>query len=247
MRFGLADYGFNVWDGGAFDSEERWARLREIGYVGVERISAVSADDALGRAARMRRAGMGFATCLGPTPELSIQWTAGLGKDYVWVQVSGKDFDTFCRQVNVQAAACARWGIRVGLHNHLGTLVETQAQLEEFLRRCPAAGLILDTAHLAAAGGDPVAIVQGYAARLVAVHLKDWLVTRAEIGLERWWERGRFCVLGDGNAGLDNAAVLRALAAAGYAGWVFVEQDTHLAEPLADLAASREYIRGAGW
>lgn len=246
MQVGLADYGFNVWDGGVFDSEARWARLRDIGYDGVERLAAASADDAVARAARMRRAGIGFATCLGPNPELSIQWTAAFGKAYVWTAVTGRDFDTFCRQVNVQGAACAAWGIRVGLHNHLGSLVESQPQLETFLERCPGAGLILDTAHLAAAGGDPLGVVRRYADRLVAVHVKDWLVTRPEVGLDRWWERGRFCELGAGNIGLDNAAVLRELVRVGYTGWVFVEQDTHLREPLADLAASREYMRAAG-
>lgn len=247
MKFGLADYGYNVWDGGSFDPEQRWTDLKAIGYEGVERLGASSADEVVAKAARMRKAGMGFATCQAPSPEVSIQWTAAFGKSYVWTMVSGQDFDTFCRQVNVQTAACARWDIRVGLHNHLGSLVESQAQLEEFLARCPDCGLILDTAHLAAADGDPVAMVHKYADRLVAIHLKDWLTLHPEIGLDRWPQRGRFCELGAGNIGLDNAAVMRALAAVGYDGWVFVEHDTHLQDPLNDLAISRQYLRDAGF
>ena len=61
-----------------------------------------------------------------------------------------------------------------------------------------------------------------------------------------WYERGRFCELGAGNIGLDNKAVLRTLKEVGYDGWVFVEHDTHLQDPLKDLAVSREYIRSAG-
>ena len=247
MKFGIADYGMGVWDGGNFDAEDRWLQLKSIGYEGVERIQGATADEALGKAGRIRRAGMGFATCLGPSPELSIQWTAGLGKSYVWTSVSGKDFDTFCRQVNTQAAACARWGIKVGLHNHLGSLVETQPQLDEFMKRCPEAGLILDTAHLAAAGGDAVRAVKLYGARLVAVHLKDWLLLKPEIGFDKWWERGRFCELGAGNIGLDNAAVMQALKQIGYDGWVFVEHDTHLQDPLKDLTISRNYLKKAGF
>ena len=34
-------------------------------------------------------------------------------------------FDTFGGQVNTQVARGANWGIRVGLHNYLGTLAET--------------------------------------------------------------------------------------------------------------------------
>ncbi|MCC6446651.1 MAG: TIM barrel protein [Armatimonadetes bacterium] len=246
MKLGIADYGMNVWEGACYDYEERWLSLKGIGYEGMERLHAVSADDALCRAARMRRVGMGFATCLGPTPELSIQWTAALGKPYVWAQGSGPDFDIFCRQANIQTAACGRWGIRAALHNHLGSPVESQEELEAFLERCPECALILDTAHLAAAGGDPAEIVRRHPDRLASVHLKDWLVTDASVGLENWPRRGRFCELGAGNIGLDNAAVMRELTRIGYDGWVFVEHDTHLRDPLTDLAISREYLRRAG-
>jgi len=245
MKFGVADYGMNVWDGGCFDIEERLAAIKQIGYEGVERNSASSADDAIRRAARFRRLGMDFATCAGPSIELSIQWTAAFGKGYVWTAVSAGDFDGFCRQVNVQCSACERWGIRAALHNHMGTLVETQPQLEEFLSRCPTCGLILDTAHLAAMGGDPVAIVKKHAARLAAIHLKDWISSKPDA--KEWWQRGRFCELGAGNIGLDNIAVMRALTDAGYDGWILIEQDTHLQDPLKDLAISRQHLRKAGF
>ena len=247
MKFGIADYGMGVWYGGRFDTEQRLLDLKGIGYEGLERLRAVSADDAMYGAARFRRIGMGFATCSGPNPEVSIQWTSALGKQYVWTNVSGKCFDVFCRQVNYQVEVCARWGISVGLHNHLGSLVESQDELEEFLTRCPGCGLILDTAHLAAADGDPVEIVKKYGDRLVAVHLKDWLVTNPEIGLDRWPQRGRFCELGAGNIGLDNIAVMRAVVDAGYDGWVFVEHDTHLHDPLVDLVISRQHLADAGF
>lgn len=183
MKIGVADYGLNVWDGGCFDIEERLERLKQIGYEGVERLEAITADQAIGKAGAYRRLSMDFATCRGPTPEVSIEWTAALCKAYVWTSVNGNDFDTFCRQVNIQAKACARFGIRAALHNHLGSLVESQAQLEEFLGRCPECGLVLDTGHLAAAGGDPIAIVRRYASRLLVVHVKDCLIKDASTGL----------------------------------------------------------------
>jgi len=246
MKIGVADYGLNVWDGGCFDIEERLEQLKEIGYEGVERLEAITADQAIWEAGAFRRLGMDFATCRGPTPEVSIQWTAALGKAYVWTKVISKDFDTFCRQVNIQAKACARYGIQAALHNHLGSPVESQAQLEEFLARCPTCGLILDTGHLAAAGGDPIAIVRRYASRLTVVHVKDCLVKDASIGLDRWQARIRFCELGTGNIGQDHKAFVKELKKTGYDGWVFVEHDTHLRGPMLDLAISREYLRSAG-
>jgi len=247
MKFGIADYGMNVWDGGLFDIEERLEGLKGIGYQGTERLVASSPSDALHRAALYHKLGMDFALCLGPDAQSTIQWTAALGKEYVWTDVSGRDFDTFCRQVNRQCEVCARWGIRVGLHNHLGSLVESQEELEEFLTRCPQCQLVFDTAHLAAADGDCLEIAKKYPDRMASVHLKDWLVTNPDIGLDRWSERGRFCELGAGNIGLDNGAVLKSLLAAGYDGWVLVEHDTHLQDPLKDLAISRQYIRDAGF
>ena len=210
-----------------------------------EKLKELTLKDAITKAARIRKAGMDFATCLGPNPETTIQWTAALGRAYVWASVSGTDFDTFCRQVSIQTSIAATWGIQVGLHNHMGTLIETQPQVEAFLERCPQTGLILDTAHLAAAGGDPVAMVKKYGNRLVAVHLKDWLLLKPDIPMERWYDRGRFCELGAGNIGLDNRAVLQALKQVGYNRWIFVEHDTHLQDPLKDLAVSLAYIRSA--
>lgn len=246
MKIGVADFGMSVWDGGLFDIEERLESLREIGYEGTERLVANSEADAIHKAATYRKLGMSFATCRAPNTQSTIQITAALGREYVWTEVSGKDFDTFCRQTNRQVEVCARYGLKVGLHNHMGTPVESQAEVEEFLARCPDAWLILDTAHLAGADGDCHEIVEKYAQRIVALHLKDWFVTNPEIGLDNWTKRGRFCELGAGNVGLDNAAVLKALVAKGYDGWVLVEQDTHLRDPLADLAVSRDYIRAIG-
>jgi len=247
MKFGVADFGMNVWDGGLFDIEERLEGLKSIGFDGTERLEATSSSDALQKAAIYHKHGMNFGTCRGPSLQNTIEWTAGFGKSYVWTSVSGKDFDTFCRQVNRQVEICERWGIEVGLHNHLGSLVESQEELEEFLARCPKCGLIFDTAHLAAADGNCMEIVEKYSDRLVAVHLKDWIVTNPEIGLDDWTKRGRFCELGAGNIGLDIAAIMQAIANKGYGGWVFVEQDTHLRNPLEDLTVSREYLRKAGF
>jgi sugar phosphate isomerase/epimerase len=249
MKFGIADYGMNVWYGGMYDTTDRLADLKRIGYQGIERLEAASPSDAIAKAVEFRRLGMDFATCRGPTVECNIKWTAALGKAYVWTQVSARDLDPFCRQVNAQVKAAAAFGVKVGIHNHLGTSVETQEQLEEFLARCPECGLVFDTGHLAAAGGDVLAIVKKYHARILVMHLKDWRATGAvsPVNNPKWGECGYFTTLGKGNIGQDNAAVMKAVKAAGFDGWVFVEHDTHLQDPLVDLAESRNYLKEAGF
>lgn len=121
MRVGIADYGMNQWYGGCFDLARRLEALCGLGYDGIERLEAASADEAVTKAVRFRERGMDFTTVRGPAIESTIQWTAALGKGYVWTQVLAQDFPTFCRQVNEQARAAARFGIRVGIHNHLGS------------------------------------------------------------------------------------------------------------------------------
>ncbi|HZG85954.1 sugar phosphate isomerase/epimerase [Paenibacillus sp.] len=246
MNIGVADYGLYVWDGGHYDFEDRALSLQEIGYDGLERLTAFGAEEAVRKAAALRKHGLGFATVRGPSVELSIQWTAGLGKTYVWTDVAkADDFDTFCRRVNIMTHHARRWGVQAALHNHMGTLVETQDELERFLAACPDTQLVFDTAHLAAMGGDCVDIARKYANRFAAIHVKDWLST--DPSAPEWHRRGRFCGLGRGNIGLNNLDVLAAAADRGYDGWIFVEHDTHLQDPYVDLADSRAYLRKGGW
>lgn len=249
MKIGVATYGMGVWEGGTFDYEQRLKDLKKIGYEGMERLPAVSPSDAVFKSFICHRLGMDFATVAGPDPRASIEWTSAFGKTYVWTapqSATGTPFEPFCRQVNMQVDACERAGIKAAIHNHMGTVVETQEQLEDFLKKCPRAGLILDTAHLAATGGKPIEIIRKYGDRLVAMHLKDWIEKDPTAPHREWWKRGEFCALGKGNVGLDNKAVVKAFKKIGFDGWVFVEQDQHHRDPLKDLAGSRKYLKDAG-
>jgi hypothetical protein len=113
--------------------------------------------------------------------------------------------DTFCRHVNYQVEAAGKYGLKVGLHNHLGSLAETTEQVEKFLSKCPGAGLILDCGHIAGAGGDPMYFVEKYFDRIVAVHVKDYVYKDKDA--EAWYDRIRFCELGAGEMGDMNKNV----------------------------------------
>jgi sugar phosphate isomerase/epimerase len=248
MKIGLADYGLMVWDGAFYDRLARLEQLGALGFEGYERLEAVSAADAVEKAARFRAMGMDFATCRGPNVAESIRWTAAIGKPYVWVAARSArsgDFDVFCRQARAQAEASKRWGVETALHNHLGALVESQDELEAFMEACPECKLVFDVGHLAGAGGDPLAIIDKYAGRIVALHLSDFCVTDPEIGLESWPQRGHFCTLGEGNVGLDHPAIVRALVKAGYDGWLFIEHAHHRSDPLDELKADIDLIKSA--
>ena len=231
MRFGVADYGLNVWYGGLYDLESRLVNLRELGFDGIERLEANSSGDALNKASLYRRCGMDFATCRGPDLAAGILWTAGLGKEYVWLSPGPSDrktdFSVYCRRANDFLAACRRTGIRAALHNHLGSRIETQEEVDEFMKECPDALLLLDIGHLHAAGGDVTGTIEKFLDR----------------GNPDWTKRLRFCGLGEGNAGLDYTGAGKILKKRGFAKWVFIEHDTHLSDPLKELKTSLDVMK----
>jgi len=245
MKFGVADFGMNVWYGGLYDIEHRLLQLRQLGFNGTERLEATDAADAIYKAALYRKLGMDFTTCRGPSVQAGNEYTAALGKPYVWLSTGQNDrvvdFDVFCRRAAAMAASCKRWQLVGAIHNHMHQRVENQHELEAFLEAVPDAGLIFDTGHLSMAGGDPVEIVKRYHQRIVVMHLKDVCLTggtRSD-GIANY----RFCELGGGNNGFDNGAVIKALLEVGWDGWIHIEHDQHLRDPLDDLATSLAFIK----
>ena len=249
MKFGVADYGMNVWEGGCYDITLRLEELRSIGLDGTERLEVCDAADAIYKAAAYRKMGMDFATCRVAANQvgLGIEYTAALGKEYVWLTPGpgGRDvdFDVFCRRANQFVKAAERFGLKAALHNHLGSRIESQQEREDFLEAVPGASLLLDVGHLAGAFGDNVEIIRKYYDRIGSVHFKDIFIKDASLGLDRWTERLRFCELGAGNAGFDFAAAGEELKRHGYDKWVLIEHDTHLREPLTDLKVSADALK----
>ena len=73
-----------------------------------------------------------------------------------------------------------QYDVNVALHNHGGQHWIGNAQMLEqvFRRTGPRIGLMLDTAWAIDAREDPVALVRRFGARLMGVHLKDFVYTR---------------------------------------------------------------------
>ncbi len=144
--------------------------------------------------------------------------------------------------------------ITVALHPHVGTLVETAEQVRRALDELEV-GWCLDTGHLSIGGYDPLEFAQRHAGRVVHVHLKDVSagiasrVRAGEISLLEATREGLFRPLGQGD--VDIRGVLAQLEAAGYRGWLVLEQDTVLTDPppptgtgpLVDVRASLDFLR----
>lgn len=107
-------------------------------------------------------------------------------------------------------------------HHHMGTRVQTPAEVERLLEGT-SVGLLLDTGHLTAGGGDPVRALRDWRDRIDHLHVKDVRldVIRDAASWDEAWRGGAFCELGTGDVDLE--AFFAELG--GYDGWLVVEQD----------------------
>lgn len=247
MKYGVADYGMNVWFGGNYDLEDRLLNLKKIGFNGIERLEAADAAEAVERAAVFHKLGMDFATVRISNPAQNIVYSSAFGKTYTWLTPGAVardvDMDTFVRRSKAFCAACKKYNIQAAVHNHLGQVVESQEELDYFMKEVPDAFLLLDIGHLAGAGGDLMKSLEKYYDRISAVHFKDIFIKdeKAEV----WNQRLRFCELGGGNKPgmVDWQGVAEFLKKKNYDKWVLVEHDTHLRDPYVDLKVSVDHLK----
>jgi len=144
----------------------------------------------------------------------------------------------------------AAQGVRIAFHHHMGTVIETAAEIGRLLSGTPdSVGLLFDTGHLAFAGEDPAAVARRWAHRVNHVHAKDVRRDVLARALRERWSfldavvAGVYTVPGDGC--VDFAAALHPIAAAGYAGWLIVEaeQDPAKAHPSTYAKAGYAQLR----
>ncbi|WP_024846025.1 myo-inosose-2 dehydratase [Paracoccus pantotrophus] len=144
------------------------------------------------------------------------------------------------RKISDFADWCARQGMPISYHHHMAAAVETEEELDLFMKHS-SVPLLYDAGHMAFAGGDVMRVIENHHARISHVHTKD--IRRAVVdGLDRTREsfldaviKGAFTVPGDGS--LDFEAIVKALAAKGYEGWFVVEAEQDpVANPPLEMA-----------
>jgi inosose dehydratase len=147
------------------------------------------------------------------------------------------------------ARACEPLGVRLAVHPHAGSYVETREELDLLLRHTDARalGLCVDAGHLVYGGGDPVEVVRTFGSRIRYVHIKDvnpavLAECRAHgIGFLDALRRYVFCGLGKGSVDLES--FVEGLHRAAFAGWMVVEEDTSPDPPLVAARRNRRYLK----
>ena len=173
-----------------------------------------------------------------PTPRAAA--TAPSGDRFRERPSLGADeWPAYGRKLTALAERMADFGVRMAFHHHMGTIVETDADVGLLMRHTgEAVGLLYDTGHSAFSGGDPLGLIKAHVKRVVHVHCKD--ARKAMLEHARATDmsfmgavmEGIFTVPGDGF--IDYPAILAVLAEADYSGWMVVEaeQDPAKAHPL---------------
>ena len=127
-------------------------------------------------------------------------------------------------------------GLTAAYHHHMGTVVQSEADIDRLMATAgEALHLLLDTGHATWGGADPARLARHYKARIAHVHTKDvreavmWESNRSDWSFLDSVLAGVYTVPGDGL--IDFVRVFRELK--GYSGWVVVEaeQDPKKANP----------------
>jgi len=148
------------------------------------------------------------------------------------------DWAQFGARFSALAVYTAERGLKLAYHFHLGTVVQDAEDLERFLdATTDAVGLVVDTGHAALGGVDAVRLIREHPQRVAHVHAKDVRgevarqVLDNDMGFLDGVMAGMFTAPGDGDIDFD--AVMAALAAIGYRGWIVeeAEQDPARADP----------------
>ncbi len=155
-------------------------------------------------------------------------------------QLADENWTSYGKRLTALAERMAEFGVGMAFHHHMGTIVETDQEVDRLMAATgEAVGLLFDCGHSIFAGGDPVALLRRHVGRVVHVHCKDSrrdVLERARASDESFMQAvldGVFTMPGDGF--IDFPALFAILHDAGYSGWVVAEaeQDPAKAPPLA--------------
>lgn len=130
---------------------------------------------------------------------------------------------------------CDEYGVKLAVHNHgrkhrYGTFAQLDAL---FASTSPHIGLCLDTAWMLDAGENPVAAAEHFADRLYGVHLKDFIFARNGAPED--------VIVGTGN--LDLVALFDVLERNGFNGYLTLEYEGDVQNPIPSVARCVEQLR----
>lgn len=224
--------GFEVFDGNLAAYSDDLSRIRDvISDTGLTPVGVYSGanfvfDEILGEELSRIEKSAGLAA------EIGASYLVIGGGAQRSTGIEDSDYTKLGRALDRVVAIARSYGLDCVFHPHLTTIVESPKQIARVLSESEI-GLCVDTAHVAAGGGDPVEVIRTHADRLGYVHLKDLIP-----------EPFSFQPLGRGE--LDLAGVVEALKDVDYDGWLTVELDSYDGDPREAADTSRRFLADLG-
>lgn len=159
----------------------------------------------------------------------------------------------FAAGIEALAAHAAAQGITLVYHHHMGTIVQTEAEIDRLMAETgPHTHLLLDTGHCYFGGGDPERLAQKHMHRVRHIHAKNVRpavmaeVRAQDLSFLEAVRRGVFTVPGDAEGGVAFPPVLSIAAAHRYQGWLVIEaeQDSAVRIPYEYQGLGLRTLRG---
>ncbi|MDR2259108.1 MAG: myo-inosose-2 dehydratase [Treponema sp.] len=164
---------------------------------------------------------------------------------------TGAEWKNLCEGLNKLGKKAADKGMKLTYHHHMGTGVQTTAEIDRLMENTDPEllGLLYDTGHLVFSGEDYLGVLNKWLGRIRHVHLKDLRTAVYKKAVKEKWsflkavKEGVFTVPGDGS--INFVPVFQFLKKAKYSGWwvVEAEQDPAKANPLEYALKARKYIK----
>lgn len=152
------------------------------------------------------------------------------------------NLNLICKFANI----AKNFGIKTSIHPHINTYCMYEDEINFIMdnTRSDLIGLAPDTAHISAAGADPIKIMEKYATRINFTHLKDYKLGNKN-ALKSWVGSNLpildcFCELGKGV--LNFPKIIKILESANYDGPLCIELDRSLTSNAASAKLSFNYL-----
>jgi inosose dehydratase len=164
-------------------------------------------------------------------------------------KLAQKEWKQFGERLDAVAAELDKQGLKMAYHHHMGTVIQSEDEVDRMMGSTKSVGLLLDSGHLTFAGGDPMRALKRHAKRIVHVHCKD--IRKDKLAAARKQDMSFLdAVLGDvfavpGDGSIDFDPLLAELATHHYEGWLVVEadQDPAKAHPLTHARIGHDCLR----
>ncbi|ACM35031.1 MULTISPECIES: myo-inosose-2 dehydratase [Rhizobium/Agrobacterium group] len=174
-------------------------------------------------------------------------------------KLADSEWAAFGAGVEALAEFAAAQGIALVYHHHMGTIVESEEEIDKLMANTgPHAKLLLDTGHCLFGGGNPERVATNYMSRVGHIHAKNIRpviakqVRDEKLSFLEGVRRGVFTVPGDSEGGVNFPPVLKIAGEHGYQGWLVIEaeQDPDVRNPYdyqsLGLASLKAMAKAAG-